>query len=182
VLLSIDWAGQAIIRPSHVRGVQAVISEGTSVAVIVTFAKRERQRPRGVSTNRTAEKYEKRNSGTVSHSRSGSNRISRRTHDWPLARACISLCHALHISHGPMIFNSHAPVLEIPNPSSMRKELSLSLSAEHEHPPRRRFEHLGHVTVGPGFDNGTARRIEILDRQDERAGRMAVGRTAHRRR
>ena len=86
MLLSIDW-GQAIIRPSHVRGVQAVISEGTSVAVIVTFAKRERQRPCGVSTNRTAEKYEKRNIVALSL-RAGSHRISRRTHDWPLARAC----------------------------------------------------------------------------------------------
>jgi hypothetical protein len=162
VLLSIDW-GQAIIRPSHVRGVQAVISEGTSVAVIVTFAKRERQRPCGVSTNRTAEKYEKRNSGTVS----GSHRISK--DPWLAAGT------RMHLSMPcPSHLSSHAPVLEIPNPSSMRKELFLSLLAENEHPPRRRFEHLGHVTVGPGFDNGTARRIEILDRQDERAGRMAV--------
>lgn len=85
MLLSIDW-GQAIIRPSHVRGVQAVISEGTSVAVIVTFAKRERQRPRGVST---IEQLKSTKRGTVALSlRAGSHRISRRTHDWPLARAC----------------------------------------------------------------------------------------------
>ena len=105
MLLSIDW-GQAIIRPSHVRGVQAVISEGTSVAVIVTFAKRERQRPRGVSTNRTAEKYEKRNSGTVAQGGEPSYfaKDPRLAAGTRMPSACISLCHALHISHGPYDF------------------------------------------------------------------------------
>jgi hypothetical protein len=110
VLLSIDW-GQAIIRPSHVRGVQAVISEGTSVAVIVTFAKRERQRPCGVSTNRTAEKYEKRNRvadvGTVAQAGEPSRYFAkdpRLAAGTRMPSACISLCHALHISHGPYDF------------------------------------------------------------------------------
>ena len=105
MLLSIDW-GQAIIRPSHVRGVQAVISEGTSVAVIVTFAKRERQRPCGVSTNRTAEKYEKRNSGTVS----GSHRISK--DPWLAAgtRMHLSMPCPSTSPTAPMIFNSRARV------------------------------------------------------------------------
>ena len=100
MLLSIDW-GQAIIRPSHVRGVQAVISEGTSMAVIVTFAKREAK----TFCCPPIKQLKSTKRGTVALSQGAI--VFRRTHGWPLARACISLYAMPFITCNALRTESH---------------------------------------------------------------------------